>query len=87
MHLCVYNLPLRPPIFTCSNANWVEIRDDEGYLVLATIFLPGRKDFLMITSKDPDFHEVISNFEIPYHRKELCLPSPGVTNKNPVSTN
>ena len=65
MHLIVRESAIRPPIFTSNTASWAEIRDEEGNLVLAIIFPPGKSTVLVMSRKDQDFVQTVTNFGIP----------------------
>lgn len=89
MQIIVRDNPLRPPLFRSSDASWLEIRDDQGFLVVLVIFPPGKIDTMVIDRKDPEFETVVRNFNV-----KLCEGSaaqgnegtkgPGGTNDNNV---
>jgi hypothetical protein len=72
MFISVRNSPLTAPVFTSNEASWAEIRDEQGYLVLAIIFPLGKQTCLVLDHRSPDFEETIRGFGIPQH---VNLPS------------
>jgi hypothetical protein len=57
--------PIHPPLLETSEASWIDIRDDQGYLVFFVIFMPGGTAFLTCSKEDQDFEATAKNFQIP----------------------
>lgn len=69
MTLSVRRSPFEPPLLLTTEATWLDIRDDQGYLIFMTIFMPGGTSFLTSGKNDPDFEETAKNFQIPLFLK------------------
>lgn len=58
--------PLQPPLLVTQEASQIEVRDDDGHLVRAFIFINGEAH-LEFGRNDPDFEACCSNFKVREH--------------------
>ena len=65
MILSVRKSPLQEPLLVTQDASWLDIRDDEGHLIMFIIFPPGKKTFITCTKGDSDFDDTAKSFSIP----------------------
>lgn len=64
MQLVVKKNPLSEPLLSTNEATWLEIRDEQGWLVLMILFPPGGDSCLVIDKQDPAFRETVENFKV-----------------------
>lgn len=67
MIISVSRSPLEDPLLVTDKATWLDIRDDQGFLIFICIFPPGGAAFLTVNRTDNDFEDTARNFSIPLH--------------------
>ncbi len=70
MEITVRKNALSEPMLVSSEATWVEIRDEQGWLVFLILFPPGKATCLTINKGDPEFAEIIKEFGVELHKSK-----------------